>query len=215
MRYGFGKTLAALGFAVFAMLATPTAARADLIIHFDQTVAEGGTVLADGTGEDIVFDLITLEDNGTILASAQCGLDASEACLLDFNTNTGFFQLTAPNGLYDAGPDNAAYTADTGAEIGTNESLILDGNITQVVAYTSVAAVLQGVDTKNAALLDFFNIDATNFKFLNSELYFSGFGQDNVDEADLINSVPEPGLLMMFGLGLLGVGRRLAVRNRG
>jgi hypothetical protein len=211
MRFRFSKTLAALSLAAFAMLVAPAPARAAVIIHFDQTLVEGGTVLADGTGEDIVFDLITLEDDATdtILAAVQCGLDASEACLLDFNTTTGFFQLTAPNGLYDAGADLAAYTSDTGSEVGTNEFLILDGNITEVVAFTSVAAVLRGVDTKNAALLDFFNIDATNFKFLNSELYFSGFGQDNVDEADLVNSIPEPGLLTLFGLGLVGIGRKL------
>jgi MYXO-CTERM domain-containing protein len=227
MRYRLKTIAAALMTAAFVTLAAPQAAHAELIIDFDN-VFDGGTITSLGggewKGEDIIFTTINLVDTSTatVLLSAQCGnstdpsgayADAKtsgDACLLDFNTATGLFQLTAPNGVY-ADLDSSSYNGALGSQIvGDGQTVLESTNWDGTVPFSGLFAAA-GTDSKNAALLRYFGITATNFSFLNSDFYVSATGA--VTEADLTNSIPEPGLLTLFGLGLLGVGRKFARRR--
>jgi hypothetical protein len=202
--------------ATLALLAAPTAARA-ANMSFDQ-VENGGTVVSSGggnyVGSDIIFEYITYAGGAAFcgpVANTTTGSNIN--CLLDFDTATGDFVLTAPSGLYDQfgallpGLDGSSVT-------------VLSGSIASFapIDFGSglVAFFSSGSDTKLQALLDFFGINATDssvFDFANSELDILPDG--TVQEADLTNDItpfetPEPGLLALFGMGLLGVGRRFA-----
>lgn len=207
-----------------ALLVAPSAANAALIIDFDQLVLDGGTLTPSGggnaVGTDIIFTAIYLRDtsSSTTLAGVQCGSATSSgaattanACQLDFNTATQSFVMTAPGGLYDIGPDGLPYSADRGGLVAANGAVVLSSSS---FAWTLLSNffLADGVDSKNADLLSFFGISATSFRFLNTEIYF-GSGRNNVLEADLVNMIPEPGVLALFGVGLLGLGRRLMRRR--
>jgi hypothetical protein len=227
MRYRLKTIAAALMTAAFVTLAAPQAAHAELIIDFDN-VFDGGLITSLGggnwQGDNIIFTTINLVDTSTstVLLSAQCGdstdptntfADAKasgDACLLDFNTATGLFELTAPNGVY-ADLDSSSYSGAIGGQIVANGGTVLESTNWSLLFGGSGAILAAGTDSKNAALLRYFGITATDFTFLNSEFYTLANG--TVTEADLTNSIPEPGLLTLFGLGLLGVGRKFARRR--
>jgi hypothetical protein len=85
-----------------------------------------------------------------------------------------------------------------------------------------------GFDQKNDDLLAYFGVANNEFIYANSEISAigctpgAGFGFScAVDTADVTNTnipgggggdVPEPGLLTLFGLGLLGAGRQVGRR---
>jgi hypothetical protein len=210
-----------------ALLFASRPASADFIIEFDDITIQGGSLTQSGsiiTGTDIVFDIITLQDtsSSTVLKAAQCGLtgSAATACLLNFTldtgTSTGTITMTAPGGVYDAGADNQPFTGDTGAQILLNGDTVLSGILTGGGFTTTTTFGADGFDEKNPALLDFFDLFIVgDFTLSNTEIRRSTGGV--VRDADLINSgdiffIPEPGMLMLFGVGLFGVARRLTRR---
>lgn len=188
-------------------LALPSMARA-ADISFDQASPseQGGTVTASGggnyVGTDIFFDHIEYNQVDVYCDASQG--TTSTNCLLNFDTAANTFVLTAPAGLYDAS-GNLLPTLD-GSSI-----TVLSGSFTGFVDVLGQDFVSTGVDTKNAALLAFFGITSNSFVFNNTDIHTSTDG--TVRQADIVNSVPEPGLLTLFGLGLLGVGRKFARRN--
>jgi hypothetical protein len=214
---GLVKFAAALLMTTFAA----SNAQAAAVIEFDDAVFKGGTVIKSGTiitGTDILFDTITFGDGATITDAAQCGAtaDATTVCVLNFSfdtsTNTGTISMTALGGLYDAGGDNLPFTADTGAQFMANGSTVLSGTLTEAI-FGNTGFIGSGTDDKAPELLDFFGIFVLGeFTFTNTEIKTL---RGQVQDADLVNSaeanfIPEPGLLSLFGLGLLGVGRRFA-----
>ena len=219
------KTICTAAGLFLLALAVPSSSEAALIIRFDNVTTTGGTITDLGggnfTGDNILFDQITLEDDVThvIFKTVQCGLSNAQACELDFSTITGSFVLTAPGGLYDAGADGV-YNGVTGPQISPNGTVVLSGVIATAGAVCSpftgeCSFSAFGTDTKDPNLLAFFGVTANNLQFANTEIYFDSNG--NVTQEDLINhgdiiSIPEPGMLTLFGLGLLGVGRRFRRR---
>ena len=212
-----------------ALGAGASRAEAASIIHFDDPLLSGGTVTSSGGffyGNDIPFSLITLEDsvtNATIKA-AQCGLTAADACLLDFNTETGTFTLTAPGGLYTTGADFVEYN-DAGALISAGpDLLVLLGTIFDANGFVGIdgsgAVGLTGVDTKDPLLLAYFGVPNELLIFTETNIFFGSAG--SVFESDLINTstsggtqqLPEPATLTLLGLGVAGGLAKYARRRR-
>ena len=198
---------------VFTMSAFLAGSATAAPIIFDQ-IEQGGNVSNPSpgvfVGTNIIFEFITY--NGQI---AYCGstftlvgpnAGTNTNCLLNFNTATGFFQLTAPSGLYDSsGPSGFP-----GLLIPGTTGLVLNGTGFTSFGFTDNGTKFTalGTDTKNAALLLYFGITSTDFIFNNTDIRLTSSG--NVTQADLTNdAVPEPGVIALFGLGLLGVGRGL------
>jgi hypothetical protein len=86
---------------VIGVMGGTTKADADLLIDFDNTAFDGGTVTESGgiwTGTGIIFDSIFLKDTALVdaIAGVQCGAtntgslaaDPAETCKLNFSTAT-------------------------------------------------------------------------------------------------------------------------------
>jgi MYXO-CTERM domain-containing protein len=205
-----------------ALLVMPLRAHAEKIIEFDDVTLRGGSITQSGTiitGSDILFDIITLEDvtSGTIIQAAQCGLssDPTKVCSMSFtfdtSSNTGTITMTALGGVYDAGPDTTVFTGDTGAQILAPGANVLSGVLTLGI-FTSTGFIGVGTDAKAQEILDFFSAGfIQEWDLTNTEIKTSN---GVVLDSDLVNSsdiqfIPEPGLLALFGLGLLGAHRKL------
>jgi hypothetical protein len=203
----------------------PATARAETIT-FDQW-QQGGTLTTSGgdtTGTNIIFEFITYDanDDGVVDSTLYCGdtvtvgTDVNTNCYLNFDTATNTFTLTAPSGLYTLGNTLVNGTITGGTLVTGTTGVILDGTFTTSgFDVTGLQFNATGLDTKNQAMLDYFGslTAATDFKFNSTTIRRDSTGA--VTQADITNTnIPEPGLLTLFGLGLLGVGRKLA-RNRG
>jgi hypothetical protein len=204
--------------ALMCVVGMGTKADAALIIDFDNIVFDGGTVVQSGgnwIGTDVIFDSVFLKDTSLVdpIAGVQCGAtnggtaaaSPAETCKLNFNTATNTFTVTAPAGLYAIGADLLPYSADRGGLVVAAGSTVLTGSFTSFGGVGGVVFGATGIDTKNAALLQFFGLAAnTNFVFANTEIYMASNGM--VTEADLTNmaQVPEPATTGLFSLGLIG-----------
>jgi hypothetical protein len=166
-----------------------------------------GTGAGPFVGTDIIFEFIVNESTGT---TVYCGVLQGDGstdtnCLLNFDTAADSFVLTAPSGLYD----------ETGALLAAGPITLLEGTFSDFGLIGTTIFGAEGPDTKSEVLLRLLGLDPAQvqFTYSNSELRVAADG--TVLEADLSNtSVPEPGVLALFGLGLVAAGRRFA-RRRG
>jgi hypothetical protein len=204
-------------------LVWPTSAQA-VDLTFDQ-IEQGGVVDFDSVantyvGTDIIFESIS---DGT--TTVYCGTvdpntgETDTNCLLNFDidadTLTGTFVLSATNGLYDS--DGNLLFAGT---LGANEYTILTGQTITSIGTSGSILGIEGTDTKLAELLDYFGLTG-DWIYVNSEFKSATdtWGENTpITQADLQNQggvpVPEPAMMMLFGLGLAGIGRGLARRRR-
>jgi hypothetical protein len=220
MRDKLQTFLSTIGAAALALLLVPAVASADTIT-FDQTISgDIGTIYdlggGDYQGEDIIFQRIYHVESDTFVYcgatfDAETGTDTN--CYLNFDTSTDTFVLTAEAGLFDSG-GNLLLGSFAGMTV-------LEGTFT---SFTAIDGVVQwifvgvGVDTKHESLLNFFGIDPnTSWIYANTNITALpvGDGEYLVREADISNVsvVPEPGLLALFGLGLVGAARRFSRRR--
>jgi hypothetical protein len=229
MRVSIRNYVAAIGLAALSVFALPSAARAAIIVEFDDLGVSGGTLTQSGTvitGTNILIDIITLQDDvsSTTLSTAQCGLTDTPGtvCLLNFEfdtaTDTGTISIVSQAGVYGSGADQDPFTGDDGPLIVAGVADILRGTLTAGGFATSTTFGAEGTDTKNEALLDYFNIVVIGDFDLSATTIRISSEDSTVRDADVINSgeiilIPEPGMLGLFGLGLLGVGNRLRRRR--
>jgi hypothetical protein len=206
-----------------ATLALPTDARSATII-FDQLGEQGGTLTEAGgefVGTNIVFEVIFFDDGsgGSAEGTAYCGSSLTIGtgtdtnCYLNFDTSTGMFEVTAPDGLWD----NTGAGGGPGALIPGTVGSILTGTGFDSYGFSDSPTNLKfgatGTDTKLAELLEYFGVSG-DWIFSNTEIRTS---DGVVTQADITNTntpVPEPGLMALFGLGLLGIGRQVARRRK-
>jgi hypothetical protein len=213
-----------------ALLIAPTNAAADTLL-FDQAGAAGGTVsyaggAAPATGSGISFTSITYVEGASSVACV--------GCVLTFTT--GANTLNVPGVVYTWGGGGSFVITGSVplAGIGAGSTLLSGTFSGPVPAIASMGAGGKltlsgtGIDSKNSALLQYFGLADSPFIFASTNITAVGCAPDTttgafsctVDEADVTNdnrAVPEPGLLTLFGLGLLGLGsvarRRLAARQ--
>ena len=184
---------AVLGIAVLALCMTQPANAATVTIDFGTGLAGvGGTYHLSGsnaTGTNIPIGAVTISG-----APSNNGTDAVSA-VLNFNTSTGTINIVG-----------------TIAALGiTTSETLLSGTLTSFTANANGLTNASGPDTKAANLLTAIGLPTnTTFNLFGFSLTTSGTvnadGNATVASTDIRNtSTPEPGTLVMFGSGLLGL----------
>lgn len=211
-------TIAALVLSVFAS----TASAVPVLSFDDDGSSQDGTLSYDGNGGALIgsgIDFVSLlatdtpSNNGTILSCIGCELNFTTGNNISEGplawTFAGGGSLTITGTLTDGGGFSTSGTLVSGSfsqvgVLGINNTIVMTG---------------LGVDTKDTDLLDFFGLSDSVFEFASTNISLANavigpnggfFG--TVTNADFDNTVPEPAISALVGLGLLGVG--LARRRR-
>ncbi|MDY7005877.1 MAG: PEP-CTERM sorting domain-containing protein [Cyanobacteriota bacterium] len=219
-------SIAALPFALGAVFAGTGAANAQ-VIQLDDMDANGGTISYDGTGgaligKNIGIDLIT--GIGTKFNNEENPLTCID-CFLNFETGLNMGEepyafaaggfITVTGTVKDLNDDNDILIADgtflSGKFTEKTFGSAVDLGLMGIATFSSI-----GVDTKDAAIGEYFGIDTTEYHFGQTSI---AIGEVNVEanggftgtvtNADLDNipvdvDVPEPTVL--FGLGVVAAG---------
>jgi hypothetical protein len=207
----FTRTLAIMAMAIFALAGS---AQAALIDFSTGTAGNGGSISTDGTywyGTGIPLNLLSVSGtsaDGTydLTGTGDGSLAGTDCCaVLSFDTQAN--TITVVGGIPLLG--------------------IVDGTTLLSGSFSTFSATPQqfgflsvsggGLDSKDTGLLTALGLPTdTQFAFFGFTIgvQSTGAGGYYASSTDILNrSVPEPGLLALFGLGLLGVGRKLARRG--
>ncbi len=204
------RGVAGISVAVIATLAFSTPARAAVIIDFATGGAGAGGVLtiggggASGSGIPVNSLLVlgaplnnnTFDTSGSATSTSQ---DGNLAAALSFNTLTGAFSIVG-------GVPDLNIADGTTLLTGTIDEFTIAGNL-----LTSVQVTLGGTDSTAATLLAALGLAAnTEFEFLGSAMGANTAATGSPFTAvstDVLNAavVPEPGSMLLFGTGLLGL----------
>jgi hypothetical protein len=206
------------------LLLLPSLAGAIPAIVFDTVPAgAGGTLTYAGAGGPLIAADIRFVE----IAGDQTPLNAGVPlvcvdCLLNFTTgaNTG---EGPPRWTWDGG-GSFVLTGDVPA-LGLVGATLISGSFTATANTPGLVAgentalfIALGVDTKDPTLAAFYGLGPDGFQFANTEIALGTFvpGADGAfsatpNQADIINValVPLPATVLLVGLGLLLVGRRV------
>ena len=215
------KTYALVIAVVFVLMIFSYATVNAMILRFDQ-ITDGGTISYDGSGgaligSDILFDSVT--GLGTPKNSGVT-FTISEGKL---NFITGANNTEGPDEWTFASGGSFTLTGTVTDGTTTASGTLLSGTFTDIIEvdsflnFTFISVIGFGEDTKNTDLLEIFGIDsllADNFNFLTSNLSANIVEKDpdtgeflaNVNEADIVNKVPDASIMFLLGPSLLCFG---------
>lgn len=193
-----------------AMMGLFSSAQAAYVIDFGDGGYAGGTLTWDGTyavGANIPVDAMKFYNGSSWsyydTAGSLGSADGNGAAVLNFNTQTNTISITGwIPGL-----------------VGTSDLTLLSGSFgssSMVIGPSSMNFTASGPDRKDELLLQALSIAPdTQFEFYGFSISTKNLVQGSqgyygtpysTDISNTSTSVPEPGSLMLLGLGLIGVG---------
>jgi hypothetical protein len=184
--------------AVVAAAGALQAANADILLSFEpqsQTVAQGDTVSVDAV-------LSGLAPSDQILSAFDVSVDFNSA-VLQFESGTSGTDFGSS--LSFSGPPSAAGSTISWDLLSLETDSFLQG--LQGDSVTLGTLTFNALSAGNSALTYSYS-DLTG---LNGEALTYDLGGGNIDVTGATASVPEPGTLLLFGMGALGI---LLVRRR-
>ena len=201
-----------------ASVAITASANALMLSFDDDADHQGGTITYDGLGGPAIGTDISFTSVVGVDTDLNDGVALNTVAAFNFVTGDNVLEIAPNLYVFDGG---GSFTIEGDVTQGTN--LIADGVL---VSGTFDTATVSGngqfltfsgfgIDTKNQDLLDFYDIDALNFDFVNTEIAMDAVFDSNggfvaqVTNADFDNTPSvsdESSTIALLGLGLAGLG---------